>query len=221
MHTYIEKACEKLSTCGANVIAVDRKEELDKLTKDYMDKFECDLELEEDIEKIFKTITQKYVILDGIVNNAAFVGTRDLSGWNTTFDKQTIETWDRCMNVNLRAIFKIVQSSHEALLKSVGTASIVNIGSIYGILGPQWDLYEGTNMGNSAAYAASKGGLVQLRWMATTLAPDIRTNIVSAGGIDKNEDFVNRYQSKTPLKRMASEKDVVDIIFYYRTWQVM
>ena len=64
-------------------------------------------------------------------------------------------------------------------------------------------------MGNQAAYGASKGGLHQLtRWLATTLAPDIRVNAISPGGIWNQPDvFVKRYESRTPLRRMANEDD--------------
>ena len=65
-------------------------------------------------------------------------------------------------------------------------------------------------MGNPAAYAASKGGIVQLtRWLSTTLAPDIRVNTLSPGGVFRNqpEVFVKRYEEKVPLGRMATEED--------------
>ena len=72
-------------------------------------------------------------------------------------------------------------------------------------------LYDGISaMGNPAAYAASKGGLIQLtRWLSTVLAPDIRVNSVCPGGVwrNQNPNFVERYQSKTPLGRMATEED--------------
>ena len=73
-----------------------------------------------------------------------------------------------------------------------------------------WELYENTTMGNPAAYGASKGGLNQLtRWLATTLAPDIRVNAISPGGIFRNQPdtFVKRYENRTPLRRMANEDD--------------
>ena len=65
-------------------------------------------------------------------------------------------------------------------------------------------------MANPAAYAASKGGLIQLtRWLATTLAPHVRVNCISPGGIFRNQPkaFVNRYETLTPLGRMATEND--------------
>jgi NAD(P)-dependent dehydrogenase (short-subunit alcohol dehydrogenase family) len=81
---------------------------------------------------------------------------------------------------------------------------------MYGSLGPDYSIYEDTKLANPAAYAASKGGLVQLtRWLATTLAPEIRVNAISPGGIYRNQptSFVSRYEKKTPLQRMGSEDD--------------
>jgi NAD(P)-dependent dehydrogenase (short-subunit alcohol dehydrogenase family) len=94
--------------------------------------------------------------------------------------------------------------------KSTG-ASIINIASIYGQLGPDWRLYDGTEMGNPAAYSSSKGGLIQLtRWLSTTLTPSVRANVICPGGIFRNqpEMFVSRYEKKTPLGRMATEDDL-------------
>ena len=78
-------------------------------------------------------------------------------------------------------------------------------------------MYKGTGLGNPAAYGASKGGLLQLtKWLATTLAPDIRVNAISLGGVFRNhkEPFLSRYESRTPLKRMAKEEDVKGAAVY-------
>jgi NAD(P)-dependent dehydrogenase (short-subunit alcohol dehydrogenase family) len=96
------------------------------------------------------------------------------------------------------------------LMEGCSGASIINIGSIYGLCGPDLSLYEGTEMGNPAAYAASKGGVIQLtRWLATVLAPEVRVNCLSPGGVLRNqpEVFIERYIRRTPLRRMAVEED--------------
>jgi len=75
-------------------------------------------------------------------------------------------------------------------------------------------LYQGLDMSNPAAYGASKGGLIQLtRWLASTLAPGIRVNLVSPGGIERNQpaEFVARYSRKTPLDRMGTEADLLGV----------
>ena len=118
--------------------------------------------------------------------------------------------------MNLTAVFSLCQGLAPMLRVSDG-ASIINIASIYGELGPDWSLYEGTNMSNPAAYGASKGGLLQFtRWLSTTIAPHVRVNAISPGGIFRNqpEKFVSRYETKTPLARMATEDDFRGVVAY-------
>lgn len=171
--------------------------------------FACDLEQEADRAQLLKSLKRNYMKLSIIVNNAAFCGTTDLQGWVTPFEQQTIDTWRRALEVNLTAVFDLCKGLVPALRRGRG-ANIINIGSIYGELGPDWRLYDDTSMGNPAAYAASKGGLLQLtRWLATTLAPHIRVNAISPGGVYRNQPkiFVDRYVARTPLSRMATEND--------------
>lgn len=127
----------------------------------------------------------------------------------TDFASQSVETWKRALDVNLTSVFALTQAC-TGLLKASGNGSVINISSIYGDLGPDLRLYEGTAMGNPAAYAASKGGLNQLtRWLSTVLAPDIRVNTISPGGVYRGqpEVFCQRYIQRTPLARMATEED--------------
>lgn len=154
--------------------------------------------------------------LNILINNAAFVGTSELQGWAVPFEEQTVDTWRRALEVNLTAVFDLCQGLTPMLRDAEG-ASIINIASIYGQYGPDWSLYEGTNMSNPAAYGASKGGLIQLsRWLATTIAPHVRVNAISPGGIFRNQPkkFVPRYEARTPLARMATEDDFRGAIVY-------
>ena len=96
-------------------------------------------------------------------------------------------------------------------------ANIINIGSIYGIYAPDFSLYEGTDMGNPAAYGVSKAGLNHLtKWLSTSMAPNIRVNSICPGGISRNQpnEFVTKYIQKTPLKRMANESDFLGVMAY-------
>ena len=114
------------------------------------------------------------------------------------------------MRVNLTSSFVLVQEAREALSAS-GRGSVILFASTYGLVGPDHRLYEGTTMANPAGGAASKGGLLQLtRYFATTLAPGIRVNAISPGGVwrQQPESFHRRYVSRTPLGRMATEEDL-------------
>ena len=130
--------------------------------------------------------------------------------------EQSTEAWRLALEVNLTAPFVLAQACAPALSQT-GHGSIININSIYGMVGPDMSLYKETSMGNPAAYAASKGGLMQLtRWLATTLAPRVRANSITSGGVWRNqpEAFTSRYTERTPLKRMATEEDLKGAVAY-------
>lgn len=206
-----------LAELGADLILVDLPNAefsglIASLTEQFKVNIEfisCDLEQEVHRSKLVSQVKERTKSLNILINNAAFVGTSDLPGWNVPFEQQTVETWRRAFEVNLTAIFDLCQGLVPLLRLSEG-ANIINIASIYGIYGPDWSLYEGTSMSNPAAYSASKGGLLQFtRWLATTLAPDVRVNAISPGGILRGQpaSFQCRYILKTPLGRMATEED--------------
>lgn len=205
-----------LAELGADLVLLDRTdtplaplaEEIKQAWGTEVAVIYCDLESQSERETLIVGLTQEGR-LDILINNAAFVGTSGLQGWGVPFAEQSIETWRRALEVNLTAAFHLCQGL-VPLLQASGHGSIINVGSIYGEYAPDWGLYAGTSMSNPAAYAASKGGLLQLtRWLATTLAPRIRVNAISPGGIARNQPaaFVARYEARTPLGRMATEDD--------------
>jgi NAD(P)-dependent dehydrogenase (short-subunit alcohol dehydrogenase family) len=208
---------DTLGELGANLILVDlpgtaledlasKIEERWKVKVNY---YEIDLEIEMQRKNLISNVRKEFDQLNILVNNAGFVGTSELTGWNTAFEKQSIESWRRAFEVNLTAVFELCQGFAPIMKDSIG-ASIVNISSIYGLLGPDWRLYAETNMGNPAAYGASKGALIQFtRWLSTTLAPSVRVNAICPGGIFRNqpESFVTKYEHRTPMARMAKEED--------------
>jgi NAD(P)-dependent dehydrogenase (short-subunit alcohol dehydrogenase family) len=106
--------------------------------------------------------------------------------------------------------------SHHALA-SCATSCIVNIGSIYGVLGNDPQMYEGTEVEKTPAwYAASKAALVGLtRWQATNLMP-VRSNCVCPGGIFRghSDKFREQYEARVPLRRMATEDDIVGPVLF-------
>lgn len=215
---------EVLTEMGANVILIDQKEsDLLRLSKSIkkhsnvkVDTRFCNLESKDERDSLVSSIKSDYSKIDILINNAAFVGSSNLEGWAVSYAEQSIETWRRAIEVNLTAPFHLVQSLTDQL-KGSECASVINIGSIYGKYGPDWDLYKGTSMSNPAAYSVSKGGLFQLtRWLAATLAPNIRVNAISPGGIYRNqpEEFVNKYENKVPLKRMANPDDFRGALAY-------
>lgn len=152
--------------------------------------------------------------LDVLVNNAAFTGTSGVPGYAVPFAEQTDEAFDLATRLNLSVPFSLSRRLAPRLAAS-GHGAIVNVSSIYGIVGPNMGLYGSTTMGNPAAYGASKGGIVQLtRYLSTVLAPDVRANAFAPGGIARGQDdaFTARYTKLTPLARMATEDDFRGVV---------
>jgi NAD(P)-dependent dehydrogenase (short-subunit alcohol dehydrogenase family) len=154
--------------------------------------------------------------LDILVHCAAHDGTTEAPGWGVPFEHQTVEAWDNAMRVNLTSAFILAQEAREALV-APGNGSMILFASTYGIVGPDRHLYSGTEMANPMGYGASKGGLLQLmRYLATELAPEVRVNAISPGGVwrDQPESFHQRYVTRTPLNRMAAEEDLKGAVAY-------
>jgi NAD(P)-dependent dehydrogenase (short-subunit alcohol dehydrogenase family) len=215
---------DSLAELGANLILVDmpkismddQKDNLIKRWNISVETISCDLEDEFSRSELIKNVLSNYEQLNILLNNAAFAGTTDLEGWITPFEKQSLDPWRRAMEVNLTSIFHLCRDFAYLLRKSKGS-SIINISSIYGTYGPDWRLYDNTNMGNPAGYASTKGGLIQLtRWLATTLSPEVRVNAISPGGILRKQpnNFIKKYVDRTPLSRMATEEDFKGIAAY-------
>jgi NAD(P)-dependent dehydrogenase (short-subunit alcohol dehydrogenase family) len=90
--------------------------------------------------------------------------------------------------------------------------------SVYGIVGPDFSIYENTTMTMPAAYSAIKGGIINLtRYLAAYLGPQkIRVNAISPGGIYDNQpaNFVNNYNNKVPLRRMGNPDDIAPAVTF-------
>ncbi len=212
-----------LSTLGAGVALVDRDESGMHRASDVIRRAGgADVSMHlADLEDfsaadVRRDVLQRHPGVDILVHAAALVGTSPLSGWNTSFAEQSVDTWRRGLEVNLTSAFTVVQALAPDLAAG-GHGAVVLVGSIYGHLGVDMSLYSGTGMGSPVAYAASKGGLSQfMRWAATVLAPEVRVNMVSPGGIQRGQDplFVTEYVRRTPLKRMAAEQDVAHAVCF-------
>lgn len=219
-----QAAAQALLELGARVTLLDRDIEAamtraNQLHQEYpngVEAYECDLLDEQSTRHAIKDAISNLGGLDILIHTAAFIGLSKIEGWNVPFANQQVPVWDDALRVNLTSAFVAAQESQEALQTS-GNGSIVLMGSIYGQVGPDMSLYDNTPLGNPLAYGTSKGGLIQLmRYLASLLAPSIRVNMISPGGIKRGQPdvFIDRYEQRTPLKRMAIEEDIKGAIAY-------
>lgn len=223
---FIGKAVsEKYAELNANLILIDLKQKLlleqkRKLEKKYRSNiyiFNVDFNKVVSIRKIANKISNILDNIDVVINIAAMVGDNKIKGWNEDFEKQSFINWSKATNVNLTAIFYLSQLLKDKLENSLHP-NIINLSSIYGFLAPDYNLYKDLNMNNPAAYSATKAGVIQLtKWLASALAPKIRVNCISPGGIKRKnlkKIFIRRYENKTLLNRMCTEDDVVNTIIF-------
>lgn len=212
---------ETLAELGSSVIVVDRPGADPEAGAEALGRYGgrhlgivADLAVDGACEEVIATVEEKYGRLDIVVNNAALTGGSDLPGYVAPFAEQSAEAFMVASRLNVVAPFLLVQRA-QTLLEQSPSGSVINLSSIYGLVAPNMSLYEGTAMGNPAAYGATKAGLAHLtRYMATVLGPHIRANAIAPGGIARGQsaDFVERYERLTPLRRMASEDDFRGVI---------
>jgi NAD(P)-dependent dehydrogenase (short-subunit alcohol dehydrogenase family) len=181
--------------------------ELSTDNKTNADYIQCDITSQQSVENAIKHVIDKYGKIDGWVNNA-YPRTAD---WGTKFENIPYESWKKNVDLQLNSIFLCCQTVLKVMQKQK-SGSIINISSIYGVVGPDFMVYEGTEMTMPAAYSAIKGGIVNFsRYLASYFGPyGVRVNCVSPGGIfdHQNEKFISQYERKVPMRRMGVPDDI-------------
>ena len=164
---------------------------------------ELDQADEASILKLRDGVLAEFGRLDGLVNNAVSRPMKTLAG--------PLAEWEASMKTNATGLFAITRAFGEAMV-SRAAGSIVNIGSIQGMVGPDFSLYEGTTMNALPDYFFHKGGMMNLtRYFAALYGPrEVRVNCVSPGGFFTGQHpvFVERYVKATYLRRMADSHDL-------------
>ncbi len=166
------------------------------------------------IQSSVDQIVNQFGRIDGLVNNA-YPRTKD---WGNKFEDVSLESWRKNVDLQMNRVFEITQVVLKKMTELKTKGSIVMIASIYGVVGNDFTVYEGTNLTSPAAYSAIKGGIVNFtRYLASYYGPQqIRINCVSPGGIFNHqpEAFVKNYEHKVPLKRMGKPEDIAPSVSF-------
>lgn len=204
------KIIEVLRAQGAKAISADIK------VQEGDDEFNIDITSETSVQDAVSAIVAKYGRIDGWINNA-YPRTSD---WGNKFEDIKVESWRKNVDMHLNGYFLCCQIVLEQMKKQ-NSGSLINMSSIYGLVGPDFTVYNGTSMTMPAAYAAIKGGLNNLtRYLAAYYGPfQVRVNTISPGGIFDNQPipFVTNYNSKVPLRRMGTPMDIASAVCFLLT----
>jgi len=146
--------------------------------------------------------------------NCAYPKTGDSS---TKFEDIKYESWKKNIDMHLNGYFLCCQQIAEQMKKQ-HSGNIINFGSIYGIVAPDFSVYEGTDMTMPGAYSAIKGGIITFtKYLATYYAKyGIRVNCICPGGIFNNQPklFVEKYSKRTPLGRMGRPDEIIGSVIF-------
>ena len=187
-----EKKCgEIVQQTGGSIRAVGL--ELDLLKKDASRHF---------LDEVHK----HFGAIDILVNNA-------WSGNKNSWESISEEHWEYDINMSLNSVFRLTKASFPDLKETRGV--VLNIASMYGHIGPDYRIYDGTQFANPPSYGAAKAGVIQFtKYLASFLSPHgIRVNALSPGAFphpptQKHEGFMKALGSKNPMNRIGQPEEL-------------
>ena len=216
-----------LLSAGAKVIALDLNLDSLEVDEKYLSMFskhEVDISHEVSVRNFMKNISKLTDKIDILVNSAAIDPKFDKES-NTSsysgFTEYPLEQWNQSINVNLTGTFIITKAICKVMEKN-GEGSIINIGSNYGLIGPDQRIYkkkgEEFQSFKPAVYSVCKSAIIGFtKYLAAYYSDSkIRVNTLTPAGVYNNQDdeFVQNYASKTILRRMSKKDEYVGAILF-------
>lgn len=168
-----------------------------------------DVTKESEIHQAIDETVNTFGRLDVLVNAAGHISTGSI-------EETSMAAWDAMMNVNLRAVFHLMQLAAPLLIKTKG--NIVNVSSVTGL----------RSFPGVLAYCVSKAGVDQLtRCAALELAPKgVRVNAVNPGVViteihkrggmseETYTAFLEHSKTTHPIGRVGDPKEIAELVFY-------
>lgn len=175
--------------------------------------YHLDISDDSSIHEMVASVVTTFGRIDGLVNSA-YPRTKD---WGAFFEDIDPESWRKNVDIQMNSCFVVSQAVLK-IMSQQGYGSIVNIASIYGVVGNDFTLYEEYGGTSPAAYCAIKGGIINFsRYLASYYGrKNIRVNCVSPGGIFDNQhpSFVEKYCAKVPMGRMGNPSDIAPSVSF-------
>ena len=207
--------CVAFEQSGCHVIGTDIDIPSGQLhNSSRVEYIELDIRNKQAVIKVIEKVFKNYGSLDILINNAG-VNTFELS------EDRSEEKFDWIMDVNLKGTFFCIQAYATATKERQSMGCIINTGSHYGLVSPDFRIYTDLPRRNSEVYGATKAGIIQMtRYFAVELAEyNIRVNCVSPGGVfnpknPQGEQFRRNYSYRCPMGRMAETTELFGAFLY-------
>jgi|TARA_B110000037_G_scaffold216840_1_gene276689 NAD(P)-dependent dehydrogenase (short-subunit alcohol dehydrogenase family) len=166
------------------------------------------------IQKKISEIFIKEKRIDILINNA---GTSVFS----SFEERSDSELQKVFEINLKSIINITKNYLIYYKKyKLKSGNIINMGSIYGFLSPEFKIYSKGDRFSPEIYAATKASVIQITKYFAVLFADknIRVNSISPGGIlnkkKQTTKFIKKYSQRVPIKRMGNVEDLMTAFLY-------
>ncbi len=164
----------------------------------------------ESIRALYHRVSDAHGVPNILVNNA-------LLRSPTQYDEATPEQWAAALQANCAGVHFCTSVFADGM-RALDRGSIINIASIYGVVAPDFRIYEGEEFASPPDYAFHKGGIIAYtRYCASLFAPDhVRVNCISPGGYESDQStrFQERYNARVPLGRMATDEDIAGPVVF-------
>ena len=231
-----EATARVFATHGASVVLCDLQDELGMQvageivaaggTAEYR---HLDVTREDEWTALVAAVEGKYGRVDALCNVAGIGSAVDTaSGKRARMElpSLSLDSWNQVMAVNSTGVFLGTKAVHAAMNRA-GGGSIINISTMYAIVAPSPQLYEGTKFLNPPGYSASKAALLSFtRYVASFWGGyGIRSNAILPGPFSNTEDagsntvsqddaFLNRLRSRTCLSRIGHPAELAGALLF-------
>jgi len=204
---------------GASVIVPSTTDRFDESYREYREAgrlvfLHADLHSADETRTAFLEAERVFGRIDVLVNCVAYGGGAGGKSCEYRLDRVPDETWEECIDGTLNVIFRCTREIIP-IFERAGGGVIVNIGSMYGLIAPDFDIYGDDIPWNPPSYGAGKAGVIQFtRYCASALARNgIRVNSLTPGAfpnITPNSDmaFIERLSAKSMLKRTGRPEEL-------------
>lgn len=205
---------------GARVVGFDLRNSKSSKKNFYFEK--SDFSKIENINNILEKSFKKYGV-PKIFINASYPRTKNWSSLNFSDAKEG--ELRKNIDIHLNSYIWSSKIIAEKMLKKKISGSIVLLGSMYGVVGQNMEIYKGTNMRENFGYSAIKGGIVNFtKEMASYYGKkNIRVNVICPGGIDGHvaglnskqpAKFLKSFKKNVPLSRLGTPQEVAATILF-------
>jgi NAD(P)-dependent dehydrogenase (short-subunit alcohol dehydrogenase family) len=220
---------------GANLVGLGRSDRLQTQAERWKAEFgpgrvriyQVDMYDLAALDKTLDEVIQREPFIEILVNNAHELG--PATGFNTpegTLENAPVEQWMKHLTGGVAWPALTIQKLGPAM-KREGRGSIINISTMYSLVAPNPQLYEGTTFGNPPGYSAAKAALNALtRYAASYWGPfGIRANAIAPGpfsntqetganSVSTGDPFLEKLRQRTCLRRIGKPEELVGALIF-------